>query len=135
MFLWETGENSLRIIIKYSSLTILMSVPILRVITVIYIFDVDRIHFAGTESASIWCGYMSGAVQAGRRAALEVLYDLKPQLISAQDLSEPTTIPKPPKKKSVFKSAVKWTFRIGLVTVVVISARKLFLRYTNSFVS
>ena len=92
-----------------------------------------RIHFAGTESATIWCGYMSGAVQAGRRAALEVLYDLKPQLITVQDLTEPKTIPKPRMNSSVFLSAFKWTFRIGLVTVVAISARKLFMRYSSSF--
>ncbi|CAG11197.1 unnamed protein product, partial [Tetraodon nigroviridis] len=32
-----------------------------------------RIHWGGTETATQWCGYMSGAVQAGQRAALEVL--------------------------------------------------------------
>jgi len=31
------------------------------------------IHFAGTETATVWIGYMSGAVQAGLRAAHEVL--------------------------------------------------------------
>ncbi|KAL4239914.1 hypothetical protein ACF0H5_000713 [Mactra antiquata] len=44
------------------------------------------IHLAGTESASIWTGYMSGAVQAGTRAAIQVLLDLRPQTVSAQDL-------------------------------------------------
>lgn len=32
-----------------------------------------RIHWAGTESATEWRGYMDGAVQAGQRAANEVL--------------------------------------------------------------
>ena len=32
-----------------------------------------RIHWAGTESARVWCGYMEGAVESGRRAAAEVL--------------------------------------------------------------
>ena len=32
----------------------------------------DRIHFAGTETATRWCGFMSGAVQSGKRAAMEV---------------------------------------------------------------
>ncbi|KAI4876370.1 hypothetical protein NFI96_017831, partial [Prochilodus magdalenae] len=32
-----------------------------------------RIHWAGTETATQWCGYLSGAIQAGHRAALEVL--------------------------------------------------------------
>lgn len=34
---------------------------------------VGRIYFAGTETATQWSGYMEGAVQAGERAAREVL--------------------------------------------------------------
>ncbi|KAG8508096.1 Amine oxidase [flavin-containing] A, partial [Galemys pyrenaicus] len=34
---------------------------------------VDRIFFAGTETATHWSGYMDGAVEAGERAAREVL--------------------------------------------------------------
>jgi monoamine oxidase len=34
---------------------------------------VDRIHWAGTETATFWNGYMDGAVSAGLRAAREVL--------------------------------------------------------------
>jgi monoamine oxidase len=34
---------------------------------------VGRIHFAGTETADYWLGYMDGAVRAGERAAREVL--------------------------------------------------------------
>ncbi len=34
---------------------------------------VDRIHWAGTETATIWAGYMDGAVRSGERAAAEVL--------------------------------------------------------------
>ncbi|MGI8863813.1 MAG: flavin monoamine oxidase family protein [Solirubrobacteraceae bacterium] len=37
---------------------------------------VDRIHWAGTETATVWTGYMDGAVQAGQRAAAEVLAGL-----------------------------------------------------------
>jgi len=33
---------------------------------------VGRVHWAGTETAQIWTGYMDGAVRAGQRAALEV---------------------------------------------------------------
>lgn len=36
-----------------------------------------RIHFAGTESATAFCGYMNGAVQSGIRAATEVSYSDK----------------------------------------------------------
>lgn len=46
----------------------------------------DRIHFAGTESATVWCGFMNGAVQSGRRAAMEVLYNIRPQSVTASDL-------------------------------------------------
>ncbi|HWO15181.1 MAG TPA: FAD-dependent oxidoreductase, partial [Solirubrobacterales bacterium] len=32
-----------------------------------------RIHWAGTETATVWSGYMEGALQAGDRAAAEIL--------------------------------------------------------------
>jgi monoamine oxidase len=32
-----------------------------------------RIHWAGAETATVWCGYMEGAVRSGERAAEEVL--------------------------------------------------------------
>jgi monoamine oxidase len=35
-----------------------------------------RIHWAGTETATVWTGYMDGAVQSGKRAAAEVLAQL-----------------------------------------------------------
>ena len=34
---------------------------------------IGRIHWAGTETATEWNGYMDGAVQSGQRAAKEVL--------------------------------------------------------------
>jgi monoamine oxidase len=34
---------------------------------------VGRIHWAGTETATVWNGYMDGAVSSGERAAREVL--------------------------------------------------------------
>jgi len=37
---------------------------------------VGRIHWAGTETATMWTGYMDGAIQAGKRAAAEVLAEL-----------------------------------------------------------
>ncbi|XP_069102835.1 probable flavin-containing monoamine oxidase A [Argopecten irradians] len=45
-----------------------------------------RLHFAGTESAIDWSAYMSGGVQAGVRAATEILYHLRPDTISDQEL-------------------------------------------------
>jgi monoamine oxidase len=32
-----------------------------------------RIRWAGTETATVWTGYMDGAVQAGKRAPAEAL--------------------------------------------------------------
>ena len=34
---------------------------------------IGRLHWAGTETATVWNGYMDGAVQSGTRAAAEVL--------------------------------------------------------------
>jgi monoamine oxidase len=34
---------------------------------------VGRLHWAGTETATVWTGYMEGAVRAGERAAQEIL--------------------------------------------------------------
>lgn len=45
-----------------------------------------RVHWAGTETASAWNGYMEGAVQAGHRAAMEVLYYIRPQSLSFKDM-------------------------------------------------
>jgi monoamine oxidase len=38
---------------------------------------VKHIHFAGTETAMIWNGYIEGAIEAGHRAAKEVIDILK----------------------------------------------------------
>ncbi|OWF40103.1 probable flavin-containing monoamine oxidase A [Mizuhopecten yessoensis] len=45
-----------------------------------------RLHFAGSESAREWDGYMSGAVQAGIRAATEILHQLRPGSVSSGEL-------------------------------------------------
>jgi len=37
---------------------------------------VRPIHWAGTETATVWNGYMDGAVRSGERAADEVLAEL-----------------------------------------------------------
>ncbi|HEV3255561.1 MAG TPA: flavin monoamine oxidase family protein [Gemmataceae bacterium] len=38
---------------------------------------VGRVHWAGTETAEVWTGYMEGAVRSGERVAQEVLAGLK----------------------------------------------------------
>ena len=37
---------------------------------------IGRIHWAGTETATVWNGYMDGAIESGQRAAAEVLEEL-----------------------------------------------------------
>ncbi|XP_031658098.1 amine oxidase [flavin-containing] B [Oncorhynchus kisutch] len=44
-----------------------------------------RIHWAGTETATQWCGYMDGAIQSGQRAALEVLARLCPFTLTQEE--------------------------------------------------
>lgn len=36
----------------------------------------ERVHFAGTETATSWPGYMNGAVQSGERAAKEIMNNM-----------------------------------------------------------
>ncbi|KAL6252669.1 hypothetical protein RBB50_000388 [Rhinocladiella similis] len=38
---------------------------------------IGRVHWAGTELATVWSGYMEGAVRSGQRAAQEVLETMK----------------------------------------------------------
>lgn len=46
-----------------------------------------RVHFAGTITATLWAGYMEGAVESGERAAIEVLSRLG--VLTEDDGSEP----------------------------------------------
>lgn len=39
---------------------------------------IGRLHWAGTETAEVWNGYMDGAIRSGERAASEVLAALEP---------------------------------------------------------
>lgn len=45
-----------------------------------------RLFWSGTETATRWNGSMNGAVLAGQRAAFEVLYEIRPQSISVEDI-------------------------------------------------
>ncbi|KAK1800668.1 hypothetical protein P4O66_005877, partial [Electrophorus voltai] len=51
-------------------------------------FSTSRIYWAGTETATQWCGYLSGAVQAGQRAAVEVLAAECPSVLSESELQK-----------------------------------------------
>uniref|UniRef100_A0A914YDY4 Amine oxidase n=1 Tax=Panagrolaimus superbus TaxID=310955 RepID=A0A914YDY4_9BILA len=61
------------------------------------------IHFAGTESATLWTGYMSGAVQSGLRAAHEILHNFKSKHVNAQHLKDSIYDPK-------YKRPQDWDF-------------------------
>ena len=47
----------------------------------------NTVHFGGTALATSWCGYMSGAVQSGYRAAAEIIWDLAPDQLTQEDKS------------------------------------------------
>lgn len=42
------------------------------------LFPIFSVHFAGTESATIWRGLIDGAIQSGQRAAIEILQKVDP---------------------------------------------------------
>lgn len=66
---------------------------------------VGCLHWAGTETAQEWCGYMSGAVQSGLRTAHEVLFDLNPSAVQASHLSN--TALDPDYRKAKLRSSLK----------------------------
>ena len=92
---------------------------------------IGSIHFAGTETATWWSGYMEGAIQAGERAAREILFRLNK--ISKREIwsSEPPNKTIPPVEYPPFSFLVrnlpsvggllKWTTILGLVGVTVAS--------------
>jgi monoamine oxidase len=49
---------------------------------------VGRLHWAGTETATVWNGYMDGAVESGERAAAEVLAELGVAVPAAGGISD-----------------------------------------------
>ena len=81
------------------------------------------IHFAGTETAIKYMGTMAGAVQAGQRAALEVLDNLRPQSLSAQDYlilkESQSKFYQQGKRKTQDFSVYKWTLVLPSVAIVI----------------
>uniref|UniRef100_A0A669BCF2 Amine oxidase n=1 Tax=Oreochromis niloticus TaxID=8128 RepID=A0A669BCF2_ORENI len=84
---------------------------------------VGKLYFAGTETATEWSGYMEGAVQAGERAAREVM--------CAMGKLQPSQIWQPEPENEVrevlihqitswllIKNEQSWTFRRGSVASV-----------------
>jgi monoamine oxidase len=48
--------------------------------------QVGRVHWAGTETSEVWCGYMEGAVRSGERITTEILAALVELLDKSQGL-------------------------------------------------
>lgn len=57
---------------------------------------INRMYFAGTEVATVWSGYMNGAVQAGELAARQVLAKLDKISIFEVLVDEPVSQEYPP---------------------------------------
>lgn len=86
---------------------------------------VGRVHFAGTETASQWSGYMEGAIQAGERAAREILH-LK-GLVSAgeiwQDEPEDNEVKAKPMELSLLELvAPSVPGFLGLLTIITLAS-------------
>ncbi|CAG5867239.1 unnamed protein product [Menidia menidia] len=84
-----------------------------------------RIHWAGTETATQWCGYISGAIQAGQRAALEVLAEVHYNALTAEEqeaLKHSETVENPPKDTPSFKPLFLFTRKSVVLTVLTASA-------------
>lgn len=66
---------------------------------------VGKLFFAGTETATEWSGYMEGAVQAGERAAREILHAMGkiPQSKIWQDEPESMDVPALPFDESFWE--------------------------------
>ncbi|XP_025082875.1 probable flavin-containing monoamine oxidase A [Pomacea canaliculata] len=99
----------------------------------------ERLHFAGTETATSWCGYMNGAVQAGLRAAAEVLEKLRPEVLISEDygaLQGSTLATRPaqglskqrwlkqPRRSFIGASFLKWTIGFGIMVGIFMMAKK-----------
>ncbi|KAM8744266.1 putative flavin-containing monoamine oxidase A isoform 2-T2 [Acanthopagrus schlegelii] len=90
-----------------------------------------RIHWAGTETATQWCGYMSGAVQSGQRAALEVLAELHPMALTQEEqdaLQQRENVGAEPTQSSKLTS----TSRAMVIATVTIGAALLLARHQNA---
>ncbi|GFR05369.1 amine oxidase B [Trichonephila clavata] len=99
---------------------------------------IDRMHFAGTETATKWSGYLDGAVEAGERAAREVLYRMRKITKDQIWVEEPPSqevIPEPFEKGFIEKclpTVEGFLTTISLSTVVG-AAAILYFRYPKYF--
>lgn len=95
----------------------------------------QRIHWAGTETATQWCGYMSGAVQSGQRAALEVLAELRPATLTQEEQEavwRGQTVKDPVQEISSSKLTSLFTNKAVLSAALTISAALLLAWHQNA---
>jgi len=94
-----------------------------------------RIHWAGTETATSWCGYMEGAVQAGWRAAKEVLHNFYPERFTDKELEDTAyskfssgevSLPVI-RRQSPFRKKAFISMGLAFLIIVIISARKTYM--------
>lgn len=91
----------------------------------------DKLHFAGTETATVWTGFISGAIQSGERAAKEVLHNLQPGLVSEEDLLgtcyDPKSMPKDYKNIKEEKGlSIRHLFYLALVAIILAFAYSMY---------
>ncbi|KAM4527547.1 putative flavin-containing monoamine oxidase A [Odontesthes bonariensis] len=97
-----------------------------------------RIHWAGTETATQWCGYMSGAVQAGQRAALEVLAEVCHMALTVEDqeaLQHSQTVESPAKHTPSSKLMFLFTRKSVLLAMLTTSAVLLLVQRQNTLMT
>ncbi|KAM9338641.1 putative flavin-containing monoamine oxidase A [Symphorus nematophorus] len=93
-----------------------------------------RLHWAGTETATQWCGFMSGAVQSGQRAALEVLAELCPMALTQEDQEAlQQSQPVEGLAKQTQSSRLLSTSKAMVIAALTISAGLLLAQHQNAF--
>lgn len=82
---------------------------------------VGRIHFAGTETADVWYGFINGAIEAGERACNEV----KERILSGESGADAlrATLPPPPVYKKAFSSGVDVVLTLAVAGVGILAYR------------
>lgn len=80
-----------------------------------------RVHWCGTETSTHWAGYLSGAVQSGRRAACEIMTLRGHDMSSLQRLVARTAYPDGPSKLDIDKMwAVFITISSAIIVILMI---------------
>lgn len=94
-----------------------------------FVFLSVRVHWAGTETATQWSGFLNGAVQAGMRAAEEVLREITPNrqkemttILEKLDQKRPAKAP---------ESGTKWILMIGALVVGLVVTGVVVKRYNR----